>query len=560
MDPELVVDRDLLFEQRHLALQAIYSVLDGSKGLLAVAREHDDEDDVLAVADDAGPVVKPDLVDALAGLEFLPDRVQPPVGHAVVLLELEGLRPGVVRGVLRPNSAGESRDGARAFGPWRALDLADERLEGLAGFVALYGVGDRGRIELSRTGDRRDRLALRVCVADDDGRLGQRGDADDDGVRAVGRERVEGLVDREAGAGGEPVAVGAELVGDVAAGGRPRLGHVEPVGDRRVVADDADPAPTAELGDEPVETAFYGLLAGTAVENPEHVHVPTDARAGLLAVARHRSLLGALASVADQLATLKRGSGLHRGSMKVVVSIGGSVLVPDLGSDRVAEHAAVVEDLLEDGCRVGCVVGGGGVAREYIGAARDLGANEIELDQLGIDVTRLNARLLIAALGEDAATAPALDYEEAGDALRGGDVCVMGGVAPAQTTDAVAAALAEYVDANLLIYATSVPGVYSADPEEDADATKYDELSATDLVDVIADIDMDAGSSAPVDLLAAKIIQRAGMRTIVLDGTDPARIARAVRYGDHDGTDVIPEGVGEKPTYWADNEIGTEQR
>ncbi len=246
--------------------------------------------------------------------------------------------------------------------------------------------------------------------------------------------------------------------------------------------------------------------------------------------------------------------------MKVVVSIGGSVLVPDLGSDRVAEHAAVIEDLIEDGCRVGCVVGGGGVAREYIGAARGLGANEIELDQMGIDVTRLNARLLIAALGEDAVTAPALDYEEAGDALRAGDVCVMGGVAPAQTTDAVAAALAEYIDANLLIYATSVPGVYSADPEEDDGATKYDELSATELVDVIADLDMDAGSSAPVDLLAAKIIQRSGMRTIVLDGTDPSRIARAVRYGDHDGTDVIPAGVGEKPTYWADNEIETEQR
>ncbi len=131
--------------------------------------------------------------------------------------------------------------------------------------------------------------------------------------------------------------------------------------------------------------------------------------------------------------------------MKVVVSIGGSVLVPEPSGARVAEHADVIEELVADGCRVGAVVGGGGVAREYISAARDLGANEIELDQLGIDVTRLNARLLIAALGEDAVTAPATTYDEAGEALRRSDISVMGGVAPAQTTDAVGAALAEYV-------------------------------------------------------------------------------------------------------------------
>jgi len=240
--------------------------------------------------------------------------------------------------------------------------------------------------------------------------------------------------------------------------------------------------------------------------------------------------------------------------MKVVVSIGGSVLVPEPGGDRVAEHAAVIEQLIAEGCRIGAVVGGGGVAREYISAARELGANEIELDQLGIDVTRLNARLLIAALSEESVTAPALDYEEASEALRRDDICIMGGVAPAQTTDAVGAALAEYIDAELLVYATSVPGVYSADPNEDDDATKYDHLSAAELVDVIAGLEMNAGASAPVDLLAAKIIERSGMRTIVLDGTDPDRIARAVRHGDHEGTDVIPDGAGEEPTYWASNE------
>jgi uridylate kinase len=237
--------------------------------------------------------------------------------------------------------------------------------------------------------------------------------------------------------------------------------------------------------------------------------------------------------------------------MRAVVSIGGSVLAPELDPRRVEGHAAVIESLATEGCELGIVVGGGGVARDYISAARDLGANEVQLDQLGIDVTRINARLLIAALGPRVDPKPAHTYEDAGDSIRRGDVSVMGGVTPGQTTDAVAAALAEYVNADLLVYATSVDGVYSTDPNVDSTAEKYETLSAAELVDVIGGIEMNAGASAPVDLLAAKLIERSKMRTIVLDGTDPDRIEAAALRGDHTGTDIVPEGTDEVPTYWA---------
>jgi len=227
--------------------------------------------------------------------------------------------------------------------------------------------------------------------------------------------------------------------------------------------------------------------------------------------------------------------------MKVVVSIGGSVLAPDLDADRVADYADAIQSLDAQGHTLGTVVGGGPTARDYIGSARNLGANEIELDQLGIAVTRLNGRLLIAALDDRAAPTPAESYDEGREAIRRGDIPVLGGIVAAQTTDAVAAAFAEYVGADLLVYATSVPGVYDADPNEDNDATRFDELGAGELVDVIADIEMDAGSSAPVDLLAAKIIQRSGIRTIVLDGTNPERVVRAVEDGEFDGSEILPE-------------------
>jgi len=229
--------------------------------------------------------------------------------------------------------------------------------------------------------------------------------------------------------------------------------------------------------------------------------------------------------------------------MRVVVSIGGSVLAPDLDAGRVAAYADAIDDLRESGHEVGVVTGGGTTAREYIDTARDLGANEIELDELGIAVTRLNARLLIAALGEAAAPAPAESLESAETALRRGEVAVMGGTAPGHTTDAVGTALAEFVDADLIVYATSVPGVFDADPnaDEGSDATKFATLTAEELLDVVRSIDIEAGSNAPVDLLAAKLLQRSGLRGIVLEGTDPDAVRRAVETGDHGGTEIVPE-------------------
>lgn len=226
--------------------------------------------------------------------------------------------------------------------------------------------------------------------------------------------------------------------------------------------------------------------------------------------------------------------------MRAVVSVGGSVLAPGLDSERVSAYADVIESLQDEGVELGLVVGGGGVARDYIRTARELGANEMALDQLGIGVTRLNARLLIAALGEKAAPTPPEAYEDAAVAFHRGDVPVMGGMIPGQTTDAVGAALAETVGADVLVYATSVDGVYSADPSENPDATKYDEIATGDLVDIIGDIEMTAGSNAPIDLLGAKIVQRSGTRTLVLDGGDPETVYRAIAEGDHEGTEVVP--------------------
>lgn len=235
--------------------------------------------------------------------------------------------------------------------------------------------------------------------------------------------------------------------------------------------------------------------------------------------------------------------------MNIVLSLGGSLLGDDFSAERIRSYAAMIHRLHEDDHRIGVVVGGGTPAREYISIGRELGANEIALDYVGIDVTRLNARLMIAAI-PDAAVSPPSSYEEAGSIVREGQVCVMGGVSPGHTTDAVSAALAEFIGADLLVVATSVPGVYEADPRDDPEAKRYDELSVNELVRVVVEVEMAAGSSTPLDLLAAKIIQRSGIRAFVLDGRDPASIETAIRTGAHEGTTIVPEAASEEPAEW----------
>lgn len=220
--------------------------------------------------------------------------------------------------------------------------------------------------------------------------------------------------------------------------------------------------------------------------------------------------------------------------MKIVVSIGGSVLARELKPLYFENYAQVIRDISKKNT-VLIVTGGGKAARDYISIARELGTDEATCDLIGIDVTRLNARLLIAALGEDAYYEPPLNYKEAKNASLTGKIVVMGGVIPGQTTDAVSAILAEYIGADLLINATSIDGVYSSDPRKNKDARKFDRMTPSQLVEIVMRTEMVAGANSPVDLLAAKIIERSNIETIVLNGEFPQNILDAAN-GKHKGT------------------------
>ncbi len=219
--------------------------------------------------------------------------------------------------------------------------------------------------------------------------------------------------------------------------------------------------------------------------------------------------------------------------MYAVVALGGSVLNVE-NPDRVRKAADLISEALESGLKICAVVGGGPVAREYINVARELGAPETALDELGIAVTRLNAALLNLALGRPEADVPETPAEAAETVRREG-VAVCGGTHPGHTTDAVGAMIAELLEAPLIIV-TNVDGVYDRDPSEPG-AQKLRELDADELERLAFEADLEAGGSFVVDPVAAKIIRRGRVTTHVLSWDDFKSVGiEGALKGRHGGT------------------------
>jgi uridylate kinase len=224
----------------------------------------------------------------------------------------------------------------------------------------------------------------------------------------------------------------------------------------------------------------------------------------------------------------------------VVISIGGSILAPEEFSlEYITSLAAMLKRITENN-KIFIVVGGGVVARKYIKIARDLGANEIALDEIGIAATRLNARIMIAALGEYSCPEPIETFDEALIEAKQFPIIVMGGTHPGHTTDAVAMMLAEFIGADKFVNATSVDGVYTADPKLDPNAKKLDKLTPDRLIEITFQGSHTAGPHVVIDPLAARIIKRSGILSYVVDGRNLNELENAITGKEFNGS-IIEE-------------------
>ncbi|MBN1323727.1 MAG: UMP kinase [Methanotrichaceae archaeon] len=221
--------------------------------------------------------------------------------------------------------------------------------------------------------------------------------------------------------------------------------------------------------------------------------------------------------------------------MIIVYSLGGSILAGQ-DPESLRGYGKVLLEIAKEH-QVYVVVGGGRIAREYIEKARALGASEAFCDSIGIEATRLNALLLVAALEGKAPLEIPCSYQKALLAARLHRLVVMGGLYPGQTTDAVSAMLAEYASADRLIIATSVDGVYTSDPETDPSAKRIERMTPAELVLITNRTELKAGSRSPVDPLAAKIIERSVIPTAIVLGKEIANLKKAISSS-HTGTEI----------------------
>ncbi|MFQ5888314.1 MAG: UMP kinase [Candidatus Hydrothermarchaeales archaeon] len=213
--------------------------------------------------------------------------------------------------------------------------------------------------------------------------------------------------------------------------------------------------------------------------------------------------------------------------LKVVVGIGGSIFC---GEDCIdAEYIRSFSVAMLEASKkhkMFIVAGGGKTARTYIEAGRELGYSEDVLDLLGVYATRLNAMIISASLGEKGLGFIPEEVEDVDTEEE--RIVVMGGTVPGHSTDAVAAMLAAHVDAELLIIATDVDGVYERDPKKDPTAKRFEKLSTEKLIEIVKGEQYRAGSSGVVDLKAAKIIHEKGLKAVVVDGRDVRNITDAI--------------------------------
>ncbi len=221
--------------------------------------------------------------------------------------------------------------------------------------------------------------------------------------------------------------------------------------------------------------------------------------------------------------------------MRIVIRIGGSVVASPVNTELMSKYADTIKTVRQQGHEVAVVLGGGALAREFINIAKKLDLDTTAQDEVAISCSRLFAQLFIKKLGAAGCSKVALTLDDAASCLKEGKIVVMGGLKPGITTDAVAALVAERLEAELLVKGTDQDGVYDKDPRKHTDAVKLNSLSLKDLKSILELNVHKAGMHQIIDPVAVDVLRRKQLKLIVVNGFEPNNILSAIN-GENVGT------------------------
>ena len=220
---------------------------------------------------------------------------------------------------------------------------------------------------------------------------------------------------------------------------------------------------------------------------------------------------------------------------RILLKLSGESLMGAQGhgidSVRLDQYATQIADIVRQGVQVGIVIGGGNIFRGLSGAAK--GFDRVKGDQMGMLATVINSLALSSALegkGVRARVLTAVRMEPIGefyskqkavDSLERGEVAIFsaGTGNPYFTTDTGSSLRGIEIEADVMLKGTRVDGIYTADPEKDPTATRFDEITFDEVY---------RRGLKVMDLTATAMCKENNLPIIVFDMDTPGNLAKVV--------------------------------
>lgn len=220
---------------------------------------------------------------------------------------------------------------------------------------------------------------------------------------------------------------------------------------------------------------------------------------------------------------------------RVLLKLSGESLAGAKGTGidtvRLGEYARQIKEIAGSGVQVAIVIGGGNIFRGLSGAAK--GFDRVKGDQMGMLATVINSLALSSALeaeGQPAKVFTAINMFPIGEhyskwkaieALKAGAVAIIAGGTgnPFFTTDTGSALRGIEVEADVMLKGTRVDGIYTADPEKDPTATKFNEITYDEVY---------TRGLKVMDLTATALCKENGLPIVVFDMDTPGNLAKVI--------------------------------
>ncbi len=229
---------------------------------------------------------------------------------------------------------------------------------------------------------------------------------------------------------------------------------------------------------------------------------------------------------------------------RVLLKLSGESLMGRQGygidTDRLADYARQIQEIVGLGVEVAIVIGGGNIFRGLSGAAK--GFNRVKGDQMGMLATVINSLALSSALeaiGQPARVLTAINMFPIGEhysnrraieTIDRREVAIIAGGTgnPFFTTDTGSALRGIEVEADVMLKGTRVDGVYTADPEKDPTAVKFDEISYDEVL---------SRGLKVMDITATALCRENKLPIVVFDMDTPGNLLKVIK-GENIGTRV----------------------